>query len=410
MNALLAVVLVVAVTLHCEALGTLQSYAVKGVLRCDGKPAAGVKLRLYDVDTLSIDDKLDEGVSDDEGEFRLEGSTKEVGNIDPKLNIYHHCGDTGGILQKCTKKVEIVLDKKYITKESEKAAQTFDAGEINLNANQKRSDADFEELSPTFLSLNIRDEKAAKDFVDRLYPNERKMIFDIIQRRRANQYKTAEQQNKEKLKEVHHEELVGIWWMTYTPYFLYGFIDNTAMIVAGESFDLTVGQAMGVSVMAGAACGNIVSNLIGIYLIHYVEMGVAQVVVSPNLQPGQENLWPVRFVKNLARLTGIFSGCILGMFPLLFYTNERQDDIDNDQSLERNENEFRHDWLSEVCLALNQPVIYDGMQHDFDVTSATAEEATEIGEGTPEGDDPRFYEKIILNEKEGGATPSKLEY
>ncbi|CAD5215985.1 unnamed protein product [Bursaphelenchus xylophilus] len=134
MKPLLTIAFVSSLVLNAYGLGTLQAYAVKGILRCDGKPAAGVKVRLYDVDTLSIDDKLDEGVSDEDGNFRLEGSTTEVGNIDPKLNVYHHCGDTGGILEKCTKKVEVVLDKKYITKESDKAAQTFDAGEINLNA------------------------------------------------------------------------------------------------------------------------------------------------------------------------------------------------------------------------------------------------------------------------------------
>lgn len=36
---------------------------------------------------------------------------------------------------------------------------------------------------------------------------------------------------------------------------------------------------MGVSVMGGAAAGNLVSNLIGIFLLQYVEKGVAYFVV-----------------------------------------------------------------------------------------------------------------------------------
>ncbi|CAD5215987.1 unnamed protein product [Bursaphelenchus xylophilus] len=254
---------------------------------------------------------------------------------------------------------------------------------------QNRSDDEFEELSPTFVSLNIRDEKSAKDFINRLYPNERKMIFDLIQRKRANQYKTAEQQQQEVIDEVHHDDLVAIWWITYAPFFLYGFIDTATMIVAGESFDRTIGQYMGVSVMAGAAAGNIVSNLVGIYFLHYVELGVAQIVEQPKFLPGQEKLWALRFVKNLARLCGILSGCILGTFPLLFYTNERQDEVFSDnQSLEKNEHEFRHDWLSEACQTLSQPLLQDGLQHYFTADAeVTADESSVIGEGLTDYDD-----------------------
>jgi hypothetical protein len=44
-----------------NAFGTLQSAGVKGVLLCNGKPAANVKVKLYDEDTTDLDDLLQEG-------------------------------------------------------------------------------------------------------------------------------------------------------------------------------------------------------------------------------------------------------------------------------------------------------------------------------------------------------------
>jgi hypothetical protein len=32
---------------------------------------------------------MDEGVTDDEGHFELQGKETEITNIDPKLNVYH---------------------------------------------------------------------------------------------------------------------------------------------------------------------------------------------------------------------------------------------------------------------------------------------------------------------------------
>ncbi|CAD5209340.1 unnamed protein product [Bursaphelenchus okinawaensis] len=112
----------------------VQSVAVTGRLICDGKPATSVKVKLYDSDTFTLDDLMGETKTDSDGKLLVRGFAKEFTNIDPKINIYHHCGDTGGLTQKCTKKFSIQIPKSYITHKKERADKIFDVGTLNLNA------------------------------------------------------------------------------------------------------------------------------------------------------------------------------------------------------------------------------------------------------------------------------------
>uniref|UniRef100_A0A1I7ZRQ4 Transthyretin-like family protein n=1 Tax=Steinernema glaseri TaxID=37863 RepID=A0A1I7ZRQ4_9BILA len=93
-------------------LGRTQSAGVRGVLTCDGKPAAGVKVKLYDDDRgIDTDDLMASGKTDSEGRFSLQGYTSEFTTIDPKLNIYHDCND--GIMP-CQRKLSVMLPDKYV--------------------------------------------------------------------------------------------------------------------------------------------------------------------------------------------------------------------------------------------------------------------------------------------------------
>uniref|UniRef100_A0A7E4W9S6 Transmembrane protein n=1 Tax=Panagrellus redivivus TaxID=6233 RepID=A0A7E4W9S6_PANRE len=173
-------------------------------------------------------------------------------------------------------------------------------------------------VSPTLISLGIYDNDSAKAFVERLLPGERKLLYDIIGRKRAEQYHMTEANDTA---EVHSEDLVKLWWVNSIPYCGYGFFDTSMMIVVGESVDRTIGLYVGISIMAAAAVGNIVSNLIGIGLVHYVEIFLLRYfnVRTPHLTVKQTNHWTVRYVSNCAKITGLLIGCIIGMFPLLFY-------------------------------------------------------------------------------------------
>ncbi|KHJ86943.1 Transthyretin-like family protein [Oesophagostomum dentatum] len=95
-----------------EMFGREQSSAVKGRLMCDGRPAVGVKVKLWDVDRTDADDLMDEKYSDVNGEFHLAGWTKEYTTIDPKLSIYHDCNDG---LKPCQRKFSILIPDSYVS-------------------------------------------------------------------------------------------------------------------------------------------------------------------------------------------------------------------------------------------------------------------------------------------------------
>ncbi|XP_058968755.2 transmembrane protein 65 isoform X1 [Pocillopora verrucosa] len=109
------------------------------------------------------------------------------------------------------------------------------------------------------------------------------------------------------------------------PFIGFGFLDNAIMIIAGEYIDVTIGLTLGISTMAAAALGNIVSDVSGIGLAHYVEAATNRLgFESPNLSSKQTEMPRTRFVTNLGRALGIVVGCFVGMFPLLFY-NSKED-------------------------------------------------------------------------------------
>ncbi|KAI6195997.1 hypothetical protein M3Y94_01056500 [Aphelenchoides besseyi] len=126
----IAVCVVALCLVGVEALGTVQSAAVRGVLKCNGVGAENVKVKLYDVDTLDPDDLMDEGLTDSEGRFLLRGHETEVTTIEPKLNVYNTCKKDN--LLPCPKKFSIRIPDDYISEGSE-ATKTFDVGELNLN-------------------------------------------------------------------------------------------------------------------------------------------------------------------------------------------------------------------------------------------------------------------------------------
>ncbi|EFO82319.1 hypothetical protein CRE_00550 [Caenorhabditis remanei] len=125
-------IIVVLATISCSSallfglIGTEQSVAVTGKLTCNGEPAAHVRVKLYEKEA-TLDVLLDEGTTNEEGEFKLQGHKIEVSTIDPKLNIYHKCNYKGI----CYQKSSLTVPDNFIT-EGEVPQKTFNVGIINL--------------------------------------------------------------------------------------------------------------------------------------------------------------------------------------------------------------------------------------------------------------------------------------
>ncbi|WKY10085.1 hypothetical protein Q1695_002437 [Nippostrongylus brasiliensis] len=112
-----------------------QSIAVKGRLLCGEQPAANVRVKLWEEDSgPDPDDLLDQGYTDSNGEFQLQGATVETTPIDPILKVYHECNDVTGFLgvpKPGSRKVKFSLPDKYIT-DGMVPQKTINIGTINL--------------------------------------------------------------------------------------------------------------------------------------------------------------------------------------------------------------------------------------------------------------------------------------
>ncbi|GMS79965.1 hypothetical protein PENTCL1PPCAC_2140 [Pristionchus entomophagus] len=107
----------------------LQGVAVKGNLLCGGTVLRNTKVKIYDLDRNpgDADDLLDEGYADRDGHFALDGTTRELTEIEPVLYIYHDCDDE---IRPCQKWVTIDVPTKFI--HHGKVKDWYDIGEIDL--------------------------------------------------------------------------------------------------------------------------------------------------------------------------------------------------------------------------------------------------------------------------------------
>ena len=84
--------------------------------------------------------------------------------------------------------------------------------------------------------------------------------------------------------------------------------------------------------MAAAALGNTLSDVFGVGSAWYVESCAARLGVSPpSLSLEQLDLTCSRIAANGGRAVGVAFGCVLGMFPLLFYASEEpEEDVEEE--------------------------------------------------------------------------------
>ncbi|VDM80155.1 unnamed protein product [Strongylus vulgaris] len=77
--------------------------------------------------------------------------------------------------------------------------------------------------------------------------------------------------------------------------------------------------------MAAAALGNLISDVAGVGLAHYVEGLVNKVGIKhPVLTSEQLDSSKSRWTTHSSRAIGLSIGCIIGMFPLLFFDRDEE--------------------------------------------------------------------------------------
>lgn len=103
----------------------------------------------------------------------------------------------------------------------------------------------------------------------------------------------------------------------------FGFVDNVTMILAGDAIDSTIGTAFGLSVLASAALGNLISDVAGIGMGDVIEAVAKKLgLPTPKFTAQQMKLASVRVVGGMSGAFGIALGCLLGMIPLLLIEDE----------------------------------------------------------------------------------------
>lgn len=107
------------------------------------------------------------------------------------------------------------------------------------------------------------------------------------------------------------------------PFFGFGILDNALMIVFGEVIDATLCVRFGFSTMVAAALGNTISDAGGVWSGGVVEdLARRYGYVTPDLSRSQEEMPITKRYERMGQVVGVVSGCLVGMFPLLFFDPE----------------------------------------------------------------------------------------
>uniref|UniRef100_A0AAV2K4G3 Transmembrane protein 65 n=2 Tax=Knipowitschia caucasica TaxID=637954 RepID=A0AAV2K4G3_KNICA len=166
--------------------------------------------------------------------------------------------------------------------------------------------------------------KRTRDFIYRLHPADRARLLGELRDFEA----AAAQQDEQVPTPLTAPQIRYILIHNGLPFVGFGFLDNAIMIAAGTQIELSIGVTLGISTMAAAALGNLVSDLAGLGLAGYVEALVSRLgMQGPDLTPAQVDMWQTRLSAHLAKAIGVCIGCLLGMFPLFFLHDDKDEDV-----------------------------------------------------------------------------------
>ncbi|KAM6972874.1 transmembrane protein 65 [Aplochiton taeniatus] len=163
----------------------------------------------------------------------------------------------------------------------------------------------------------------AKDFIYSLHPKERTCLLQELQT--FESIAIAQETVEPSLPTSAQIRYVVLH--NAIPFIGFGFLDNAIMIAAGTQIEMSIGITFGISTMAAAALGNLVSDLAGLGLAGYVEALASRLGMhGPDLTPKQADMWQTRVSSHLGKGIGVTIGCILGMFPLFFLGDDEEEE------------------------------------------------------------------------------------
>lgn len=163
--------------------------------------------------------------------------------------------------------------------------------------------------------------QGAREFIYSLHPTERTCLLRELHRFES----MAIAQEQLEVSPPTSAQLRYVLLHNAIPFVGFGFLDNAIMIVAGTQIELSIGVILGISTMAAAALGNLVSDLAGLGLAGYVEALACRLGMQiPDLSPKQADMWQTRVSSHMGKAIGVAIGCIFGMFPLLFFKDDEE--------------------------------------------------------------------------------------
>mmetsp|Transcript_23174 Transcript_23174/g.42020 ORF Transcript_23174/g.42020 Transcript_23174/m.42020 type:complete len:345 (+) Transcript_23174:161-1195(+) len=158
---------------------------------------------------------------------------------------------------------------------------------------------------------------------------------------------TAEARDPEKLNSATpvppatSQQLQRHFWISAVPFIGFGFMDNTVMIQAGNAIDCSIGVVLGLSTLAAAAIGQIISSGVSVTFGGYVEtMARKAGLPSAGFTSAQRQLVSVRRVAMAGNLFGVVIGAALGLVNLLLIDTDRSANLKMEALTEEQEFAF----------------------------------------------------------------------
>jgi len=151
--------------------------------------------------------------------------------------------------------------------------------------------------------------------------------------------------NNKNVPEPTNEQLKIVAMHQAIPFVGFGIMDNAILILAGETIDIYLGLTLGISTMCAAAIGNIISDVCGVAFgtviedallswskkIESITKGRVKLPPMPQLSYEQRNLRSVRLSSQMGCAIGLTVGCVIGMFPLLFFSSDKENGVENSE-------------------------------------------------------------------------------